>query len=185
MARKVLFQTALTDLETADVEGLGVLRDDEFGNVYRWVKNKGTTALYKAGPCLKIVTSVVAGARGRVINPTGAGTSTASINRCAGIPVTAIGASGSGTGAYGWVQCLGIARASFVGTDTAQSVGQQAICTSAAAGASRFAVALDVTNVGDTTAAAYAYKNFVELINTPTTGGASTPHSGTVQIHCL
>lgn len=181
MAKKILWKTALTDLDTSDVEGIGVLRSDEFGNVYRYVKNKGTTALVKAGPCLKIVTSVAADAYKKVIAPDGAGSATGVVERPAGIPVTGIAKSGSDTGAYGWVQCEGTARATFAGTDTARAVGQIAIATSADADA--FDVAVDVTADADSTA--YYYKNYVELINAPTTVGAATTHSGTVQIHCL
>jgi len=37
--RKLLFETQLTDFETTDIEGVGVIREDELGNVYKWVQN--------------------------------------------------------------------------------------------------------------------------------------------------
>lgn len=45
MAKKILFQTELTDTDSSDLESVGVLREDEKGNIYRWVKNGESTAL--------------------------------------------------------------------------------------------------------------------------------------------
>lgn len=39
MAEKILFQTKLTEFDTFDKETKGVVRRDEFGNVYKWVQN--------------------------------------------------------------------------------------------------------------------------------------------------
>ena len=39
MAEKILFQTQLIELSATDKEGVGVIRRDEFGKAYRWVKN--------------------------------------------------------------------------------------------------------------------------------------------------
>ena len=66
MAEKVLFQTALTGLELTDIEGVGILRTDEFGRIFRWVKNMSSTALIAAGACLRPVTSVSLGSIRRV-----------------------------------------------------------------------------------------------------------------------
>lgn len=41
---KHLWQTALTDCKTRDLEGIGRLRYDDDGNVYRWVLNKEAAA---------------------------------------------------------------------------------------------------------------------------------------------
>lgn len=41
-SRKVLFQTGLTETRTTDVEGKGSVREDRFGNKYRWVYNLST-----------------------------------------------------------------------------------------------------------------------------------------------
>jgi hypothetical protein len=50
MATKILFQTALTDTETSDIEGIGSVREDQLGNKYRWVYNASTTAARVGGP---------------------------------------------------------------------------------------------------------------------------------------
>ena len=44
------FFTALTDTKTTDVEGVGTLRTDQFGNVYRWVYNQSTTTSLAGQP---------------------------------------------------------------------------------------------------------------------------------------
>lgn len=185
MAEKVLFQTALTDLETSDVEGLGVERTDEFGNCYRWNKNKSTTALIKAAPCCKIVTSVAAASLQKVTSPD-AGPATGNVKRPAGIPVTAIAASGASTGDHGWVKFEGVGRASFIGTDTARAVGMVAIATSAFPSTGCFDIAQNEYQTADSASVAYAFAfaNKVQLINAPATEGAATAHSGTVQIYC-
>jgi len=41
--RKTLFETELTSIETTDVEGVGKIREDALGNLYRWVKNNNAT----------------------------------------------------------------------------------------------------------------------------------------------
>ena len=121
MAEKVLFQTALTDLKTSDVEGLGVIRKDENGKKYRWVKNVSATALLYHGACLKALTSVLASMDKNVRSTDTATAATAQLSIPAGVPVTAIAASGSSTGDHGWVQVAGPARVSMVVSDTASA----------------------------------------------------------------
>jgi hypothetical protein len=107
---KVLWRTKLTDLETTDVEGLGVVRTDEDGNKYKWVKNAGATAVGRAGPCLAVLNTSVAASNfaGTRITPQDtSSTYTAVIQFPAGQPMTAIQESGSSTGDHGWVQCKG------------------------------------------------------------------------------
>ena len=50
MAKKILFETALTDNETTDVEGIGSEREDREGNKYRWVYNASAFAARAGGP---------------------------------------------------------------------------------------------------------------------------------------
>lgn len=111
--QKVLWQTKLADLKVADAEGVGNVRNEPAGKDYVWVKNASATALVKKEPCWYTdvdedrVTMVYAA------------------NRFAGVPVTAIAASGSTvTGAHGWVQKAGICEDAILqGTATAQAVG--------------------------------------------------------------
>lgn len=126
MGRKVLFQTKLTDLRTTDVEGLGVLRDDEFGNVYRWMRNDAATALQPAGCCLLNLSSAIANVEKSVYSPDAAtGGATALVHMPGGVPVTGIGATGSSTGCFGWIQQQGIRRVSIIpsATDTRNEPG--------------------------------------------------------------
>lgn len=44
-AMRQSFFTALTDTKSTDVEGVGTLRRDQFGNVYRWVQNVDGSAI--------------------------------------------------------------------------------------------------------------------------------------------
>jgi len=39
MAKKILFETDLTDTSSSDIEGIGSEREDQYGNKYRWVYN--------------------------------------------------------------------------------------------------------------------------------------------------
>ena len=120
MAEKVLFQTKLTDLSSTDKEGAGVLRRDEYGRVYRWVKNTATTALTAKQPtCHEVALAGTFAMFQSVLTP-----ATADLMLAAGIAVTAIGASGGDC--FGWVMCRGHfsnARALAV-SGTAGAVGE-------------------------------------------------------------
>ncbi len=92
--KKTLFSTKITDVETTDVEGVGTLREDKYGNIYRWVKNGNATNS----------TMVAGGAacyenpsRTSVVQPT-----TALLPAAAGIAQAAITG-----GQYGWILCQG------------------------------------------------------------------------------
>lgn len=50
MAKKILFETALTDTATTDVEGIGTEREDKYGNKYRWVYNASAVAARAGAP---------------------------------------------------------------------------------------------------------------------------------------
>ncbi len=120
MGRKVMFQTALTDLKTTDVEGLGVLREDEFGNTYRWMRNDAATALQPGGCCLANLSSAIADVDKGVYSPDAAtGGATALVHMPAGVPETGIGATGSTTGCYGWIRVEGKRRVSISPSNTA------------------------------------------------------------------
>lgn len=184
MAQKILFQTKLTGLELTDIEGIGSLRYDEYGNVYRWVKNSSSTALVVAGACLRPVTSVALASVKKVYTTDVGGAVTASVNLPAGVAITAIAASGStSTGSYGWIQVKGVKRVNFASSDTALTLGNRSIATSGqpASGCFGFPRSPSATSA----AVAYSFGKFVQLLETPSTDGAATTISAAVDIHCL
>jgi len=175
MAQKVLFETALTDLRTTDVEGLGNLRFDEKGNVDKWVKNSGTTALSAGGSCLERLTSVSAAVGQRIIAPDGVGAATGLVTLPAGVPHTAIAASGASTGDHGWVRVKGIMTTPVYQATTALVQGQVSLAT----------------NVGGwdkpiTFTAGYPSPiRHVRLCSALATTGAATANSCVVYVNCL
>jgi len=99
MAQKILFQTKLTDTKSSDVEGVGNLRSDEKGNVYKWVKNTHSTTSTIYGAC------VYSGAtRSEVTKAVTLVTSPTCYTNVAGFWKAAVK-----TGEYGWIQCKGAA----------------------------------------------------------------------------
>lgn len=108
MARKILFQTQLTELATTDIEGIGVIREDEFGDLYKWMRNDASSAINRYGACFEKFTSVLSDVGKCILSPDAAtGPATAQVTMPAGSPMTNIGASGSSTGCYGWVKIQG------------------------------------------------------------------------------
>ena len=186
MARKILFQTELTDLELTDIEGLGVEREDENGKIYRWVKNSGSTALIAAGCCLMDFTTTSADIYKRVRSSDvpATGPTTCLITMPAGSPVTAIADSGASSGCHGWVQVSGLKRVSMrqAATLTQQQPGCHAIAT-----------AICVTN--DEWGKAYTsvigssggqvFLRSVEIVSQFATTGVATVLTAIVNIKCL
>jgi hypothetical protein len=187
MARKTLFDQGggLTALQTTDIEGLGSLYEDQHGNVYRYVKNAGATALVAAGGCFrKLGQSTVKGVFQRVLPCDAAtGPATALITMGAGVPVTAIAASGSGTGAYGWIQVAGTKKVTLMQTATA--VDQQPGCRAILTGLSTGIWGKCATNTIDSTNGGTVYANCVEVVAEPAATGAATAASVLCQIRCL
>lgn len=120
---KQVFATKLTDIKTADLEGVGVLRRDENGNTYRWVKNTAATALTAKQPvCYEVALAGTEAMFQSVLTP-----ATADLMMAAGVAVTAIAASGGKM--YGWIQVQGRfqdARVLAV-SGTAGAVGEEYI----------------------------------------------------------
>lgn len=52
MAKKILFETTLTDVSTTDTEGIGTERDDREGNKYRWVYNASLVSTRVGAPAV-------------------------------------------------------------------------------------------------------------------------------------
>lgn len=55
---KMAFVTSLTETATTDLEGAGTLRRDQYGNVYRWVKNASTDAARAGAPACFDATNI-------------------------------------------------------------------------------------------------------------------------------
>lgn len=185
MARKTLFQTALTDLETTDVEGLGVLRiEAEKG--YRYVKNACATALIAAGCCLMDFTTTAADIFKRVRNSDvpQTGPSTCLITMPAGSPVTGIAKSGASTGDHGWIQVDGIKRVSM--RQAATAVQQEAGCFAIATG---ICVTNDEWGKAQTSVISSSgggrFPRNVLIMSSLATTGVATVASAIVQIRCL
>ncbi len=136
---KKVFQTALTDLKTTDVESVGTLRF-EGNKVYKWVQFSGVTAVV-AGTLVCYNTTV--GANLGVTGVDGANSVVA-----AGIAQVAVG---TGTVQYGWIQVAG--PVAFQGTITG-AAGAGLTANGATAGnlvvtsgvIPQFAILLDATN---------------------------------------
>lgn len=187
MARKVLFQTALTDLETTDVEGLGVEREDEAGNVYRWVKNSCGTALIAAGCCLMDFVTTAADVHKRVRNSDvpQTGPATCMITMPAGSPITGIAKSGAGTGDHGWIQVAGIKQVSMrpSATDVQQAAGCLAIATAICVTNDEWGKPF--TSVHGSATDTLHFVRGVQLVASLATTGVATVLSAIVQIKCL
>ena len=113
----------LAEVSTTDRDGVGTLRYDEDGNIYRYVKNTATTALTAKQPvCYEVALAGSVAIFQSVLTP-----ATADLMMAAGIAVTAIGASGGSM--YGWTQVQGYfngARVLAV-SGTAGAVGEEYI----------------------------------------------------------
>lgn len=127
MAQKILFQTALTDLEDTDVEGVYTLRTEEDGTVYQWVKNRNATAFTAKQPVCFDAGNVGSSALFKTVNSP----VTADLMLAAGIAVTAIAASGGDC--YGWIMRRGYFKdARVLGVSgTAVAVGDELVAVNA------------------------------------------------------
>ncbi len=169
MAEKVLFETKLTDTVATDVEGVGVLRKDEFGNIYRWVKNTATTALTARQPtCYEVALAGSIAMFQSVLTP-----ATADLMMAAGIAVTAIGASGALM--YGWILAQGrITGSILIASGTALAVGEELI------GVNGTTTLIRHTAAGTAPKMQFTYKSLV--VNDGTTGITLTSD---VYVNCL
>ncbi len=135
MAQKVTFETKLTDVSIEDIEGVGVLRREPDGKVYRWVKNSETAALTAKQPVCYDVSDVGS----KVLYETVLTPAAADVMLAAGIAMTAMGKSGGTTGCYGWVQVEGYCKDALVATPNTAAggitaaivVGSELICVDA------------------------------------------------------
>jgi len=125
--QKVLFETALTELSSEDIEGVGTLRKDNIGRVYRWVKNRNATAFTAKQPVCYDADNVGSSALLETVNSP----VTADLMLAGGIAMTAIAESGSDC--YGWIQVFGYfpdARV-LIQTTNDIEIGSELICVNA------------------------------------------------------
>jgi len=128
MAIKTLFETKLTDIKSTDVEGVGTLRHESDGNIYRWIKNRNATAFTKKQPVCYDANNAGSSALFKSVNSP----VTADLMLQAGIAVTAIEASGSKC--YGWVLAHGYCKdARVLGVSgQAVAIGDELVAANAA-----------------------------------------------------
>lgn len=190
MPKKVLFAEGgavdgLVSLHTEDIEGLGALYEDVIGRVYRYQKNASSTGLTATGVCLKkLGTGSLKGTTQRVLHPSAAtGPATCLVSMPAGMPVTGIGASGSSTGAFGWVQVAGPAKISM--QQSATAVNQQAGCCVISTNTSTGYWGKAYTQTIDSTNGGVVLLQVAQLSESLATTGAATAASAYVNIRCL
>ncbi len=177
-----LLRVPLSQLNTNDGQVIGSLTEIK-AKTYRYIKNAGSTALIARASCMEMLTSVEGGMKTRVISGDGINTTTAFIGLPAGMPMSAIGPSGSDTGAFGWIQCKGPAKVSIHQMATAIAVGSFAIGTSALPASQPFGKAYIRT--ADSATTAKLYSRGVIIMQAIASTGAATAVSCLVDIQCL
>jgi hypothetical protein len=112
---KNLFATQVTESSHVDVEGVGSIRIEADGKMYRWVKNTSTTITPAAGDAVFHDYSEGADAMKSVIVA-----ATADLGFLAGIVASTTIAANTGTNpkCYGWIQIFGYALANILGDKT-------------------------------------------------------------------
>jgi len=136
MGQKILFQTELTDFSTSDIEGVGTLRSDDKGNVYKWVENLSSDTALVAGSPVCYSDGVAAATRFLgVVETMAAGDE----EMLAGVAMSAIPA-----GSYGWIHAKGLSVTASVTNATATpaiAIGDTLKLTSTIANSLAFAAA--------------------------------------------
>jgi len=100
-ARKIAYMTSLTEQSTSDLEGIGTVREDQYGQRYRWIQNGGTAAAVVGAPECFDETDVADSSFLGI----GVGSAVASGDKkyFAGIWLAAVAAS-----SYGWILSRGV-----------------------------------------------------------------------------
>jgi len=181
MGETQLIRVPLDELRTSDEQVVGSIHTDK-NKVYKWQKNAGSTSLVARACCLSLITSIADNMDTRVISPDGAGASTGVIGVAGGMPMTAIGPSGSDTGDHGWVQCEGPAVVSVEQMVTAFTAGLIAVATSALPATSPWGKPYSPT--ADSASTANLYTRHVVIMEPIATTGAATAVSTNVLIRC-
>ncbi len=192
MAQKVLFQSALTDVHTGDREGVANVRIESDGKKYRYVKNVSATALVHYGAALKALTTTLVNLNKNVRSPDmtlDASMASAQLSMPAGVPQTAIAASGSlRTGAYGWVQIAVPAIVNMMVSATTAAAsswpGRLSICTNLPASAFWDVPENGADNAVTIASATKQFVHGVELLQKLVSGTAANFRSATVEVRC-
>ena len=95
-APKTIFQTSLTEVSAFDLEGVGTIRWNQYGDVFRWVQNTNAAAM-AAGDVVSHDLSDTSAIFQKVDEG-----ATADLSVMGGVTMGAIPISG-----YGWIQVLG------------------------------------------------------------------------------
>jgi len=115
---KILFQTALTDYSSKDLEGVGTIRVEADGKVYRWVENLNASVAFLAGqPVNYDATATLANMFEGAI-----ACAAADEELLAGVAMSAIPA-----GSYGWIQIKGLSVTARVTNSVSGSAGQNIV----------------------------------------------------------
>lgn len=185
MGKKILFETALTDIKDSDIEGIGSLREDDLGNVYRWVQNTCATAM-AAGSCASYPATDGSASPAlfkKRISATAA--AELSADNFAGICMAAIAASGASTSKYGWVQVKGVYSAASVLTLSSTislSIGDKLIPASATLDIDRWVTSHDSVSGAITPTAKV---NVAIAMQVNDSASARTASTIAIDIHCL
>ena len=177
MGQKVLFETALTDVKSTDVEGVGMLRDEGDGRIYRWVKNRNATAFTAKQPVCYDVGNVGTNALFQSVNSP----VTADLMVQAGIALTAIAASGGNC--YGWVQVEGYCQDALVATPNTTAGG---ITAAIAVGSTLVCVDAKTALAHESVAATHpVYSNHFIALETLAAATPSVATAKDVLVKCL
>ena len=141
--RKTLFETDLAERSHLDIEGVGVLREDDKGNVYRWVKNLTPSAMpintWCSYPAADFsASSALALTRVQLnMGPDATGVT------LAGVVIASAGLGVSSVSCFGWIQVRGFnSGAGFlIASATAIGIGDALYPASASASATLLTVA--------------------------------------------
>lgn len=183
--KKILFQTQLTELAKTDVEGLGRLREDDYGNICKWMCNNAATDVNRYGAAFEQFTSVLAGVGKYIQSPDAAtGPSTCQVTMPAGSPMTTIGATGSSIGCYGWVMVQGKKKLNVY--QAATPAQTKAGCYSALTSIVPATGAMEkpITSVISSSGGDMRLRSFV-LANSILTTGVATAVSAICYVRCL
>ena len=157
MAEKILFQTKIDEFRSEDLETIGVIRRDEFGNVYKWVQNgeaTSVTATLNGAACYEDTDRNIAHI------PT-----TAHLINQAGFWQSAVPGQ-----SYGWIKCQG-----------KQDVTLVAIATSRAAYILNLLPANGVETMTSATSRAF---NYPDILNAEAVPVVTTTQSAVAIINC-
>ncbi len=176
--RKTLFQHDLNEVSNKDVEGVGTLREDVQGNVYRYVSNLTPSAMNFGDWCAYPATDFSASSAlvfTRVQLNMGPDFSA---NTLAGVIVASGGLQASASSAYGWIQIEGFfSGASYLqGSGTTLRIGDKVHPYSASASASL---------LQDSSTAATKAHYGISLAALASTAVSTISAAISVRIHCL